>query len=50
MRRLRDWVPDHEETTEVSFVKPSLSKPTEKQEEHYLTTEFINDFASKLNM
>ena len=45
-----DWVPDHEEPTEVNFVKPSLSKPTEKQEEHYLTTDFINDFASKLNM
>ena len=33
-----DWVP--EEPTEVNFVKPPLSKPTEKQDEHYLTTEF----------
>ena len=42
------WVP--EEPTEVNFVKTSLSKPAEMQDEHYLTTEFINDFASKLNL
>ena len=39
-----------EEPTEVDFVKPSLSKSAEKQDEHYLTNDFINDFASKLNL
>ena len=35
----------------VNFFKPPLEKPSlEKPTEHYLTSEFINDFANNLNI
>ena len=52
--RFFEWIPD--ETTyahyrSVNFFKPPLENmSSEKPTEHYLTTEFINDFANNLNI
>ena len=47
-----EWVPEeptYAHYRSVNFFKPPLEKPSlEKPTEHYLTTEFINDFANNL--
>ena len=52
--RFFEWVP-HEPTyahyRNGNFFKPPLEKPSlEKPTEHYLTSEFINDFANNLTI
>ena len=50
--RFFEWVPDeptYAHYRSVNFFKPPLEKPSlEKPTEHYLTSEFINDFANNL--
>ena len=52
--RYFEWIPKEENHMfyqSVSFPKQSLEKsPSEKTGEHYLTEEFINDFANSLNI
>ncbi len=44
-----DWMPE-ESYQDVNFGEPLPRKPSEKQEERYLTDKFINDFANSLNI
>ena len=50
--RFFEWAPDeatYAHYRSVNFFKPQLEKPSsEKPTEHYLTIEFINDFANNL--
>ena len=50
--RFFEWIPEeptYAHYRSVNFFKPPLEKPSlEKPTEHYLTTEFINDFAYNL--
>ena len=52
--RYFEWIPKEENHMfyqSVSFPKPPLEKSSsEKTGEHYLTEEFINDFADNLNI